>query len=93
MQQILVPDRHSFLNPKEYVKLLYDDSTFLRSRIYFWEEGILPDLITNISQNIDAMKAFKPENIKGLENLSFVICYLGWIMKLQNLKLLDIASR
>lgn len=58
IQKMLIQDKYSFLRPKEYVKLLYDDQTFSRSRVYFWASGILPELEECITQNIDELNRF-----------------------------------
>ncbi|GFF56416.1 LOW QUALITY PROTEIN: hypothetical protein IFM46972_10507 [Aspergillus udagawae] len=41
-----------FMDPEEYVKLLFDNDTFSRSKLYFWMIGCLNDFIISIEDNI-----------------------------------------
>lgn len=47
--RLLVED---FMDLKEYVKLLFDDENFTRSRLYFWAIGCLNEFDISIADNI-----------------------------------------
>lgn len=60
-----------FMIPEDYVKLLFDDENFTRSRKYFWAIGCLSEFITSISDNKtqwDLYRAARVDPILQLPN-------------------------
>jgi hypothetical protein len=55
-----------FMDPKEYVKLLFDDENFTRSQKYFWAIGCLGEFDTSISDNIKQWDLYFEARIKPL---------------------------
>lgn len=53
---LLVED---FMDPKAYTKLLFDDETFSRSRLYFWIIACLTEFDASIGDNIKQWKLFR----------------------------------
>jgi hypothetical protein len=49
----------TIMHPEEYVHLLYDDSTFRRSRFYFWAIGCLSLFEQSIASTLLTFKAFR----------------------------------
>jgi hypothetical protein len=47
------------MNPKDYVKLLFDDEIFSWSRLYFWVIGCLNEFDISIGDNIKQWKLFQ----------------------------------
>jgi hypothetical protein len=58
-----------FLNLKEYVKLLFDDENFTRSRKYFWAIGCLTEFINILSDNIKQWDLYHEARIQPLLDL------------------------
>lgn len=48
-----------FMVPESYVKLLFDDATFSRSRLYFWIIGCLNEFDVSIADNIKQWDLFR----------------------------------
>lgn len=51
----------SFMNSEQYVHLLYDDSTFRRSRLYFWAIGCLSAFTQSIPETLWELGRFQAE--------------------------------
>lgn len=51
-------DYATYLNPEEYVHLLYDGATFPRSRFYFWAIGCFSALEDNLRDNVENLRSF-----------------------------------
>ncbi|CAG8950406.1 hypothetical protein HYFRA_00006899 [Hymenoscyphus fraxineus] len=49
----------TFMNPDSYVHLLYDESTFSRSKFYFWAIGCLSSFEENIVINARHLKSVR----------------------------------
>ncbi|KAM3073560.1 hypothetical protein ACMFMG_004548 [Clarireedia jacksonii] len=58
-----------FLNLKEYVKLLFDDENFTRSRKYFWAIGCLTEFTNVLSDNIKQWDLYYEARIRVLLEL------------------------
>ncbi|ETS81000.1 hypothetical protein PFICI_06002 [Pestalotiopsis fici W106-1] len=58
---LLVED---FMDPEAYTKLLFDDETFSRSRLYFWILGCLNEFQTTIEDNIQQSRLFRKGRIQ-----------------------------
>jgi hypothetical protein len=63
---LLVED---FMDPRAYTKLLFDDETFSRSRLYFWILGCLNEFQVSIEDNIKQWKLFRQARICHLLDL------------------------
>lgn len=63
MQMLVSQDEHSFMNPEEYVGLMYDDATFSRSRLYFWAIGTLSEFEKALAQYISQLELFHRANV------------------------------
>jgi len=60
----------NFMNPEDYVKLLFDDEIFSRSRLYFWVIGCLNEFDISIGDNIKQWKLFRQARVSSrLESL------------------------
>lgn len=66
MQTLVSQDEHSFMNPEEYVSLMYDDATFSRSRLYFWAIGTLSEFEKSLGQYINQLEQFHFTNIEPM---------------------------
>jgi hypothetical protein len=55
-----------FMDPKTYVKLLFDDETFTRSRRYFWVIGCLNEFDVSIGDNIKQWELFREARVTPL---------------------------
>jgi hypothetical protein len=51
----------SFMDGEQYVHLLYDDSTFQRSRLYFWAIGCLSSLEQSVAETLWELDQFRTE--------------------------------
>lgn len=49
----------TFMNPDDYVHLLYDEATFPRSKFYFWAIGCLSNFEDNIVENLRQLRAVR----------------------------------
>jgi hypothetical protein len=49
-------DYATFMNPEEYVHLLYDGASFPRSRFYFWAIGCFSGLEDNLKENVENLR-------------------------------------
>jgi hypothetical protein len=58
-----------FLNLKEYVKLLFDDENFTRSRKYFWAIGCLTEFTNVLADNIKQWDLYYEARIQVLLEL------------------------
>ncbi|KAJ6779951.1 hypothetical protein PWT90_06597 [Aphanocladium album] len=63
MGSLLVED---FMNPPEYSKLLFDDATFSRSRLYFWILGCLNEFDVLLEDNIKQWRLYRRVRIEPL---------------------------
>jgi hypothetical protein len=43
-----------FMDPKAYVRLLFDDETISQSRLYFWVIGCLNEFDISIEENMES---------------------------------------
>ncbi|KAK3173473.1 hypothetical protein OEA41_006802 [Lepraria neglecta] len=55
--------REDFMDPKAYVKLLFDDETFSQSRLYFWVIGCLNEFDISIEDNIKQWTLFREARV------------------------------
>lgn len=55
-----------FMDSKSFTKLLFDDETFSRSRLYFWVVGCLNEFDVSIEDNIRQWKLFRQARINHL---------------------------
>lgn len=55
-----------FMEPKTYVKLIFDDENFTRSRLYFWIIGCLTEFVVSIEDNIKQWKLFRKARVTPL---------------------------
>ncbi|KAL2024984.1 hypothetical protein VTK56DRAFT_3683 [Thermocarpiscus australiensis] len=53
----------NFMEPKQYVELLYDDQYLTRSRLYFWIIGCVNEFLISIEDNINQWKLFKEARV------------------------------
>jgi hypothetical protein len=59
----------NFMEPDAYVKLLFDDESFTRSRRYFWIIGCVHEFEISITDNIEQWKLFREARITPFKNL------------------------
>jgi hypothetical protein len=52
-----------FMDPKIYVRLIFDDESFTRSRLYFWVIGCLNEFLVSIEDNIKQWKLFREARV------------------------------
>jgi hypothetical protein len=50
-------DYATYMNPEEYVHLLYDGASFPRSRFYFWAIGCFSALEENLRDNVENLRS------------------------------------
>lgn len=62
LESLLVED---FMDSAAYSKLLFDDSAFSRSRLYFWVLGCLNEFDPMIEDNIKQWKLYRRARIQG----------------------------
>ncbi|GAB1201074.1 hypothetical protein APSETT444_010461 [Aspergillus pseudonomiae] len=53
----------NFMDPEAYTKLLFDDQTFSRSRLYFWIIGCLNEFDVSIDDNIKQCTLFRQARV------------------------------
>ncbi|KAF2184726.1 hypothetical protein K469DRAFT_578976 [Zopfia rhizophila CBS 207.26] len=54
------------MDPKIYVKLIFDDESFTRSRLYFWVIGCLNEFLVSIEDNTKQWKLFREARVTPL---------------------------
>lgn len=59
-----------FMVPEDYVKLLFDDENFTRSRKYFWAIGCLSEFITSITDNKAQWDLYRAARVDPILQLS-----------------------
>lgn len=62
LDDLLDDEQVSFMNPDEYVHLLYDDPSFSRSRFYFWAIGCLLAFESSLKGNVDTLDSVNGVN-------------------------------
>ncbi|KAL4971370.1 hypothetical protein BDW66DRAFT_155736 [Aspergillus desertorum] len=60
IETLLVED---FMDPEAYTKLLFDDQTFSRSRLYFWIIGCLNEFDVSIDDNIKQCTLYRQARV------------------------------
>jgi hypothetical protein len=53
----------NFMDPETHSKLLFDDETFSRSKLYFWAIGCLNEFTVSIEDNIRQLRLFRKDRI------------------------------
>jgi hypothetical protein len=51
------------MEPRIYVKLIFDDESFTRSKLYFWVIGCLNEFLVSIEDNIKQWKLFRETRV------------------------------
>jgi hypothetical protein len=54
---ISAADYATYMDPEEYVHLLYDGASFPRSRFYFWAIGCFTALEDNLRENVENLRS------------------------------------
>jgi hypothetical protein len=75
----------SFLDPDKFIHLLYDDSTFQRSRFYFWAIACLTSFEQSIADTLSEIAICKAEVLKDKE-LGYLIRMTGYYIEERMLK-------
>jgi hypothetical protein len=63
-------DYATYMNPEEYVHLLYDSASFPRSRFYFWAIGCFSALEDNLRDNVENLRSLLHRIVKETKFVS-----------------------
>jgi hypothetical protein len=55
-----------FMDPRAYVRLIFDDENFTQSKLYFWVIGCLNEFLVSIEDNIKQWKLFRDARVTPL---------------------------
>jgi len=63
---MLLNDDADFMNPEEYVKFLFDDASYSRSKRYFWVIQCLKEFDVSLADNILQVELFQEARVSHL---------------------------
>jgi hypothetical protein len=58
-----------FMDPKDYIKRLFDDDNLTQSKLYFWIIGCLNEFVASIKDNIEQWKLFRAARVTPFRKL------------------------